>query len=63
MFLIVAIGVYPRPIFQRISPAVRAISDRFQLEPLPTPPAVAARAPIATGPQPLALHNDRDRDR
>jgi hypothetical protein len=33
MVLIVLIGVYPRPIFERISPPVRQIASRFYVEP------------------------------
>ncbi len=41
MVLIVAIGVYPRPIFERISPPVREIASRFHVIPLEDP-ALAA---------------------
>ncbi len=37
MVLIVAIGVYPRPIFERISPAVKPYVDRFYVEPVQEP--------------------------
>jgi hypothetical protein len=32
MFLIVAIGVYPRPIFEQIQPAVQLISRNVQIQ-------------------------------
>jgi NADH-quinone oxidoreductase subunit M len=40
MVLIVAIGVYPRPIFERIGPPVRAIVERMQT---PSPRAIRFR--------------------
>jgi NADH-quinone oxidoreductase subunit M len=61
MVLIVAIGVYPRPIFERVSPAVRTIADRFQFEPN-APKTAQAPAP-ADAPPHVVLHHDRDRVR
>ena len=37
MVLIVAIGVYPRPLFDRIGPPVREIASRFYVPPLEDP--------------------------
>lgn len=47
MVLIVAIGVYPGPIFERISPAVEPYVARFYVEPISTgsPPVATTRTP------------------
>jgi NADH-quinone oxidoreductase subunit M len=52
--LIVAIGVYPRPIFDRISPPVREITSRFYVPPL-TGPALGAA--VADGEAEMAVNS------
>lgn len=49
MALVVAIGVYPRPIFDRINPPVRQITARFYVEPPTIAPMgrIVDRAPAA----------------
>ena len=44
MVLIVAIGLYPRPLFDRISPAVRAIVANYPAETSDGPAAKVVRA-------------------
>ena len=54
MVLIVAIGVYPKPLFDRITPAVSAIVANYPAEPgrgLARHDAPAAESRIATLPQ------------
>jgi NADH-quinone oxidoreductase subunit M len=56
MILIVAIGVYPKPIFDRISPAVKPIAARFhEIKPIYFSPGRPGAAP----PPPARADTDR----
>jgi NADH-quinone oxidoreductase subunit M len=59
MVLIVLIGIYPRPIFERISPPVRQIASRFWVDPIESDrarpaPARPARVAEASPAPPVA---------
>jgi NADH-quinone oxidoreductase subunit M len=55
MVLIVAIGVYPKPIFDRIGPPVRELAARFQVDLPPGTVAHPARVGRLSAPAPAAV--------
>ncbi len=62
MVLIVAIGVYPRPVFDRIRPSVAPIAARLERARLDLPSTVVARTEAeAPSPTPVSLAQDRAR--
>ncbi len=64
MVLIVAIGVYPKPIFERIGPPLRAIASGFYVfEPQPTMPGARVQPiapPLADTPEQRLAHLNQD---
>jgi NADH-quinone oxidoreductase subunit M len=64
MVLIVAIGVYPKPIFDRIGPPLRAISAGFPtIDELPGSPQLTQRQTPARAPRLAARPTSQDRPR